>query len=258
MNQASIFFRVFDLAFFAPGLVILLPVWMTWRHVWAADKLDVVNGVMAAGAWILLSYVVGLLIHGLARLFLASKVGRARAGLRELSGLAALLLLLWGLSNTMPWPIGVAAALSLGAVALWTGQRFGKARYAVKEATKGAEEESMTTPFDRAKQQELSLYFWYLRATCYNVALSIPISLAIWAGLAGQPTGICREAWLSWATNCPPTASAGVMLIGATATFVLAMSGAEFHQAWKHARRVLVQSHARADALAEMAANKPG
>lgn len=257
MNQASIFFRVFDLAFFAPGLVVLLPVWLMTHEGTAGEKLDVVSGIMTAGAWILLAYAVGLLVHGLGRLVDAWAEGRRR-GTRVSIFVVALMALLIGFTPwvSVTWLQPPLAALALGA-ALHLGRTFGRARHPIAADAAGAQGASMVTHFDRLKQQELGLYFWYLRATSNNIAHAIPLAFGVWVAL-GQVIAPVRPLEQTRALLDPtePLVLLTGLVLGALAAFILAASGREYHQAWKHARVVLGASQQTAHDLAVKAATK--
>lgn len=257
MNQASIFFRVFDLAFFAPGLVVLLPVWLMTHPTAGGAKLDVVSGVMTAGAWILLSYAVGLLVHGLGRLVEAWAEQRPQGRKMSLF-IAALMLLLIGFTPwvSVPWLQPPLAVLALAA-ALHLGRAFGRARHPVLTDIDAAQGASMLTHFDRVKQQELGLYFWYLRATSNNIAYAIPLAFGVWVAL-GQILAPMRPLEQTRALVDPtdPVVLLGGLALGALAAFILAASGREYHQAWKHARVVLGVSQQTAHDLAVKTATK--
>ena len=90
------FFRLFDLAFFAPGATVCGALWFMGvvdRH---TLKLDQINGEASQGAALLLiaalaSYVIGLVCHGIHRFWrchiwdASSKVGVASLWSRDLS-----------------------------------------------------------------------------------------------------------------------------------------------------------------------------
>lgn len=299
MSQASLFFRVFDLAFFAPGLVVLLPIWLVVRSIEGANTLNV-SGVMAVGAWILMAYAVGLTVHGLGRLLSSiegylqaraigrpaietpdgadparavepaaetpagapaapeAAAGAASAGAASASverppilmivlGILALVAVVGtGLGLVPSTPAG--ALLVSGATVL-VGRQLGRFLNQSQDATETLRR-SMTTPFDRDKQQELSLYFWYLRATCMNVAVAIPISLATWLGTAGTLQSACvaasatlpGQAPVLYGFNSTVHLGPGGVVIASIVAFVLAVSGGEYHRAWKQARSALVDS----------------
>jgi hypothetical protein len=267
MNQASIFFRVFDLAFFAPGLVVLLPVWWTSRTLWQGDKIDLVSGIMTAGAWILLSYAVGLLIHGIGRLSediglfrFSPKPGTRRfaIGVGVLVLLGCVTVLALGAGAWAPLAAWLAAALAVG-----FGRAYGRAHYQVidgssEEGRASILRESMVGLFDRDKQQELGLYFWYLRATANNIAVAIPFALLVWTGLAlimPPEQSLTRLDDLLSGTR--PVVVAGMTAAGGLAAFFLSVGGREYHRAWKHARTILADSRAAGEARADATAFKP-
>ena len=259
MNQASIFFRVFDLAFFAPGLVMLLPVWLMTQAPTATDKLDLVSGAMTAGAWVLLSYAMGLFVHGVSRLAqpAVDRLMQRRRWAAVAGGIAAaaMVLIVYGPDSTLlkagEAALALTASLYLGhAVGHWQNPVAPKS----KASTSVDASPSMVTLFDRAKQQELGLYFWYMRATSTNIAYAVPMAFAIWVAL-GRGRPLKQTQPLLDPTN--ETVLLCGLLVGAVATFVLAASGRDYHRAWKAAREALTVSHARADDLAEKTATKP-
>lgn len=267
MNQASIFFRVFDLAFFAPGLVVLLPVWWASRTLWQGDKIDLVSGIMAAGAWILLSYAVGLLMHGIGRLSEDMGVFRlARTPGRRYGAIAVGFLVLLGCIAVLAIGAGVWAPLAAwlaAAMAVGFGRAYGRAHYRVLPDETAAEKahirrESMVGLFDRDKQQELGLYFWYLRATANNIAVAIPFALLVWTGLGllmPPEQSLTRLDDLLDGTR--PLVVAGMTAVGGLAAFFLSVGGREYHRAWKHARSILADSRAAGEARADATAFKP-
>ena len=121
MGNATVFFRVFDIAFFAPGLVILVPLWRWWDlDLGRGGSASVLDAAVGAALWFLVAYGVGLVVQGLSRIVLAF-TGKA-------------------LPDPDDDPIWL-STLTL------------------------------------AKREELLLYFWYMRATCLNVAIATPIAV---------------------------------------------------------------------------------
>ncbi len=136
------FFRIFDLAFFAPGATILGAMW--WYRVIDARQLrlcelggETTQGVALLIAAALLSYVIGLACHAVHRV-LTSVLGTWRKSLR--------------CSDCDP---------------SWYANLKSDAR------------------------QELALYFWYKRSTCWNMAVAV---IVVWA-IRSQSCGVCCS-WL--------------------------------------------------------------
>ena len=145
MTQKTLtFFRVFDIAFFAPGVVLIgLFANMGLKFPGATASLSSPNGVIA-------------LLSGIAALYIA----------------------------------GVAAHS-----AVWYAYRSRWARRwqdAVEDEIQEELEESpsawppIALEFEGPTRDELILYFWYLRATCWNIAASLlAVSLILPLGKTG-------------------------------------------------------------------------
>ena len=134
MNRTLSFFRVFDLAFFAPGGLFLAGLWVLGlfppTHVMAqSQSLTDATGLIFAIVTLGLIYVSGLVIHGIQRVLSAP---------------------IWRLLQMHGW-VEQSPAHGVSSVddAIWY-QRLS---------------------FER--REDLSLYFWYLRATCWNLAVTI-------------------------------------------------------------------------------------
>lgn len=128
-DHALTFFRVFDLAFFAPGTVIVA----TCLWIWSDDLFDATEVDLATPAGIL-----GVLL-------------------------------------------GIGAIYSAGLV---THSLTWRVRRVLQRKGEGPEEVSIESAgwpplplyFGDALRDDLILYFWYLRATCWNVATALLIS----------------------------------------------------------------------------------
>lgn len=159
MDSMLSIFRVFDIAFFAPGTLLLAALlrarWIVWSDylgIGDATYVEVANAVLT----LLLIYVLGLLIHGLQRL---------------ISGL-------WGLvpATAPAREIGSGKFRSRFVNALTRGGDIGVGWY---------------TTMASETRDDMATYFWYLRATCWNLALAVVLA-------AGLLTGTGRGKW--WLT----------------------------------------------------------
>lgn len=132
-EKSLTFFKVFDLAFFAPGVVIALTLaWVFREHLGGLDvAITKASGVLAVVLAIGGIYAVGLAIFSAMWWIFR---GKARAGPEEAERV-----------GPSGWP------------------RF-------------------PLLFDGAVQDELILYFWYLRATCFGVAAAFVLSALILLG----------------------------------------------------------------------------
>lgn len=164
MGNASTFFRVFDLAFFAPGLVVLVPLWRWWDlELGRANSTNVLDAAVGAALWFLVAYGIGLVIQGLSRVVL---------------------------------------------------HRSGPAKPADDE---GPIWLSVLSP---GKREDMLLYFWYMRATCFNIALATPIAVVLWL------TRRWDGPWVEY------LGAAGALLAAA----LLWSLGRSFEVAWRRAR----------------------
>lgn len=131
MDKALTFFRVFDLAFFAPGTILLVVGW----YLWAPESVrptqpSAVENLITFLAFIAAAFFIGLVIHAV----------------------------VW----TVFKPILV-------------NERSGSP----DEDQNGAESAGwipFPNHFDGNTRIDLILYFWYLRATCWNGAFALGIS----------------------------------------------------------------------------------
>ena len=129
MKNFSIFFRIFDIAFLAPGIVLLCA--LAAAGVPLDTTLAGTSGTLAAvvrGIWLLTAaYTLGLAIHGLTRL--------------------------------IGWVIDKKCRKT---------EENGK-----EPATKWY---SPGSPLVSAGDHTIPLYFWYLRATCWNLAAAVVLT----------------------------------------------------------------------------------
>lgn len=126
MGNATVFFRVFDIAFFAPGLVVLVPLWRWWDldlGRGGPTNQNVLDAAVGAALWFLVAYGVGLVIQALSRVVL---------------------------------------------------------RFTGKMLPQEGDDPIWLSSLSPAKREELLLYFWYMRATCLNIAIATPIAIALW------------------------------------------------------------------------------
>lgn len=143
MSQAAMFFRVFDIAFFAPGALLAVMFWRTGFLEAAGINESMVTkfGDWAAiGLALVLAYVLGLICHGWQRL-------------------------------TTEW--------------VW--------RCLPKSEATGP---TWYDEMPKSKCQELALYSWYLRATVWNMAVAIVISLGL-TKLSSRPD-FSKQSDLRW------------------------------------------------------------
>ena len=150
MGNATVFFRIFDIAFFAPGLVVLVPLWRWWDlDLGRGAEPNVLDAAVGAALWFLVAYGVGLVVQAMSRYVLAF-VGKQQPD-----------------PNDAPiWLVALSPE----------------------------------------KREELLLYFWYMRATCLNLAIATPIAVGLWlVKRYGAPweenlgaVGALISAWLLW------------------------------------------------------------
>lgn len=154
------FFRVFDLAFFAPGTVLFLAMWglglLPLAH---KTDLTTAEGAIALVASVAAIYVIGLSVHALVwEVLLPLLRFRTRAQRKEEQT-----------SDWIPFPMR----------------------------------------FRDSSQEEIILYFWYLRSTCWNVGIAIALSLLLW--------GVTELGWPSPGTImavCGMTSAALLIALG--------------------------------------------
>ncbi len=122
------FFRVFDLAFFAPGTVLFLTFWnLGLLPLEIKSNLATAEGAIAVISSVAAIYVIGLSVHALVWVVFLPLLRFRKNELLE--------------PDWIPFPM--------------------KFR-------------------DYATQNEIILYFWYLRSTCWNLGVSIALSLLLW------------------------------------------------------------------------------
>ncbi len=132
IKQANTFFRVFDLAFFAPGafiIAVLANCGLTLPGF--KEKLSTAGEIIALLSGIAALYTLGLVVHALVWLSFNK----------------------WGKS--------------------WKEK--------IKKEIENEDAEWIPFPlrFENAVRDELILYFWYLRATCWNMATAILIAIPL-------------------------------------------------------------------------------
>jgi len=142
MQKTLSFFRVFDIAFFAPGIVLFGAIW--YGHIakchfasqWKDDTVNTVISIMLVIAFI---YVLGLLCHSIQRLMQYS----LKRTHNNRSNDAA--------SSYSPWFMGL----------------------------------------EGSTLHEFATYFWYLRSTCWNLAIAVFVAAIIsWEGLTAYWNGL--------------------------------------------------------------------
>jgi hypothetical protein len=130
MPNAMSFFRVFDLAFFAPGALLLVGLYFAEMiqvpSAWAEGKVSTVSGLTALVAAVGGAYLLGLLLHGVGEIF--------------------------------GWVI--------------------KRVHGEGLSTKAKRSWYQALPLNDATF-ELALYFWYTRATCWNLCLSCALLVVV-------------------------------------------------------------------------------
>ena len=158
MKNFSIFFRIFDIAFLAPGIVLLCA--LAAAGVPLDTTLAGTSGTLAAvvrGIWLLTAaYTLGLAIHGLTRL--------------------------------IGWVIDK--------------QRRKTEENGKEPATKWY---SPGSPFASGDDHSIALYFWYLRATCWNLAAAVVLSGCIVSYASGRlwlPLAALGAGALLWFAGC--------------------------------------------------------
>lgn len=125
------FFRVFDLAFFAPGTVLFLAIWkLGLLPLTLKAELKTAEGAVAVIASIATIYILGLSVHAL----------------------------VWGVFLPL----------------------FRFRTEAQREEARTADWIPFPMRFGEPTQEEIILYFWYLRSTCWNVGTAIVLALLLW------------------------------------------------------------------------------
>jgi hypothetical protein len=135
MDNSLSFFRVFDLAFFAPGMLLFGVMW--YSGCFPVDALsshdDTIHGIITGAFAVVFIYVLGLICHGIQRVvrwFIRLLLKNRRSTTPDNTE-----------STPSPW--------------------FAK----------------LTKDSPRT---ELSLYFWYMRSTCWNLAVAIVLAVIIY------------------------------------------------------------------------------
>ncbi len=150
MDKALSFFRVFDLAFFAPGVVVALALWhCDWLPaefvVAARQGITTGTGLMAVLAGVAMTFILGLLCHAILRL--------------------------------------VGCVVDKCCPNLLGPLKLKKSSDASQSAPESASKRWYFSLPETART-DLALYFWYLRSTCWNLAAAIPIAIGfIWSEL---------------------------------------------------------------------------
>jgi FtsH-binding integral membrane protein len=140
MDNSLSFFRVFDLAFFAPGMLLFGAMW--YSGCFPIDPLsshdDTVHGILTGAFAVVSIYVLGLICHGIQRLVLWF--------IRLILNLFILIKNRRSTTpnNTEPTPPPWFAKLTKDSPRI-----------------------------------ELSLYFWYMRSTCWNLVVAIVLAVII-------------------------------------------------------------------------------
>jgi hypothetical protein len=155
MEKSLSFFRVFDIAFFAPGILLFAAIW--YRFFPEISIADIEKSTPRAIAVMTVSlafiYLLGLLCHGFQRA-------------------------IWEL---------VSRPASVTKQAWFDG-------------------------LDRAAREELALYFWYMRATCWNLAVAVITSSFLF-----------------------PSCFPGIILLGSLVSVALMLLGADFNRSMHRA-----------------------
>jgi hypothetical protein len=126
VDKLSVFFRAFDITFFAPGVVILLALHHNGDLDWLNlhTELTKAEGLLGFGAMICLTYVLGLICHGLQRVLFEA----------------------W--TKDEPESIDV-------------------------PQSQAARKRSWYESLQPEKQEDIAIYFWYLRATCRSLTVAL-------------------------------------------------------------------------------------
>jgi len=135
LDKSLTFFRVFDIAFFAPGCILM--VFARASGLWPKhlpDSLTSPEGVFCLVAGVAITYILGLIVH---------------------------------------------------AVVWFVVSSFGK-------PSADGSDKPFASRFKKRTKDELLLYFWYLRATCWNVAAALVIGSVMWLAQPLDPR--CRVA----------------------------------------------------------------
>lgn len=138
MQKALTFFRVFDLAFFAPGTILLIAgIYLFGDSSPSASSPDMFRITVAIFGFVAAAFCIGLVVHSF----------------------------------------------------VWCSKSWIEAvfRRAGKSETVSSPNDTLPFPmrFKGGPQEDLILYFWYLRATCWNIACSLSLIL-IYLIFAGE------------------------------------------------------------------------
>lgn len=130
MDKVTSLFRVFDVAFFAPGAVLFYACHKAKFFTFTSDSVELskASGLEAVAIGLALIYTCGLICHATQRAVLR--------GLKKIG------------KNTSA---------------------------AVEEKNSGAAWYSHLVP---ERRQDLATYFWYMRATSWNLAVALPLGMA--------------------------------------------------------------------------------
>ena len=150
MEKSLSFFRVFDIAFFAPGILLFAAIWYHFSPEIAVANISIGeikdNAPLAIAVMtvsVALIYLFGLLCHALQRV-------------------------------------------------LW---EFVFRRFCPTPPT----HKSWFQALDRAACEELALYFWYMRATCWNLAIAVSLSsFLVFSCFPGILLGLVASFALGW------------------------------------------------------------
>jgi len=136
------FFRLFDIAFFAPGTLLFLALYVAEvlpRNPPSGEKLTTSESIVSLLVAMALIYLLGLLTHGV--------------------------------QSRIVWPLG----------RRW--KKEGPKEGAEGQGAPGEREPAWFQRLSAEPRENLSLYFWYMRATCRNLAVALPAAaLLLFAG----------------------------------------------------------------------------
>lgn len=152
VENSLTFFRVFDLAFFAPGVVIVTTVcWLKQDDLVIFGKgLTTPLGILAVLSGIGAIYCAGLITHCFTWFILRCKKSKRPEEMNEIGG---------------SWP-------------------------------------PMALLFEDALRDDLILYFWYLRATCLNVASALLLSIILVLAIKGFEPNLLIAAAVALLAAC--------------------------------------------------------
>jgi hypothetical protein len=181
MEKSLSAFRVFDLAFFAPGAVVFWSLWTSdlLPRLQVSDELTTAETAVTVVGFVALVFFLGVICHGVQRLL----YDRLRPYLPDCS-------------------------------ARKDQQEIARRALGKQPPRRWFEKVDRKTRFD------LATYFWYLRTTCWNSAVAVPVGYVI-----------CVARRIFWADDWAWAALSAMCAV----TAILLYLGWDFHKALQDA-----------------------